>query len=279
VSRKSELSGVIILGFALSSYPVGVERDLMSRIDAITRTLRTLRFFHASDQSADVDATRIQKVSTTIFWAWWAEGGSGNARLSTIDSAILIAGMLTAAAYFSGDGEDEREIRALADALYLRADWNWARNGGVTVTHGWKPESGYLRYRWHGYDEAMILYLLGLGSPTHPLPHESWAGWTSTYDWQTIHGYELLYAGPLFIHQFSHIWIDFREIQDDYTRGKGIDYFENSGRATHVQRWYAIHNPSDFSGYGENSWGITASDGPGPATYMIKGKKEALLRL
>ena len=83
--------------------------------------------------------------------------------------------MLTAAAYFSGEGEDEREIRALADALYLRADWNWAQNGGVTVTHGWKPESGFLRYRWQGYCEAMIFYLLGLGSPTHPLPRESWA--------------------------------------------------------------------------------------------------------
>jgi len=196
-----------------------------------------------------------------------------NCELSTIDSAILLAGMLTAAAYFSGDGDDEREIRALADALYLRADWNWARNDGVTLTHGWKPESGFLRYRWQGYDEAMILYLLGLGSPTHPLSHESWAGWTSTYDWRTIYDYELLYAGPLFIHQFSHIWIDFREIQDDFMRGKGIDYFENSRRATHVHRQYAIDNPSDFSAYNENSWGFTASDGPGPATYTIKGKK------
>jgi hypothetical protein len=265
-------ASIAAVGFALSSYPVGAERGFISRADAITLTLTTLRFFHASDQSADVDATGYKG-----FYYHFLDMVSGkrvwNCELSTIDSAILIAGMLTAAAYFSGDSEGECEIRALADELYLRADWNWARNDGVTVTHGWKPESGFLRYRWQGYDEAMILYLLGLGSPTHPLPDETWAGWTSTYDWRTIYEYELLYAGPLFIHQFSHIWIDFRGIQDNYMRRKGIDYFENSRRATYVQRRYAMDNPSDFSAYNENSWGITASDGPGPATYLIKGKK------
>ena len=120
-----------------------------------------------------------------------------------------------------------------------------------------------------------FLYLLGLGSPTHPLPRESWARWASTYDWRTIYDHELLYAGPLFIHQFSHIWIDFRGIQDDYMRDKRIDYFENSRRATYVHQQYAIANPARYDAYGENSWGITASDGPGPATYKIKGEKGA----
>ena len=235
-------ASIAAVGFALSSYPVGVERGFMPRADAIARSLATLRFFHTSDQSAGVDATGYKG-----FYYHFLDMASGRrvwkCELSTIDSAFLLAGMLTIAAYFCGDGEDEREIRVLADALYLRADWNWARNGGLTVTHGWKPESGFLRYRWQGYCEAMILYLLGLGSPTHPLPRESWARWTSTYDWRTIYDYEFLYAGPLFIHQFPHIWIDFREIQDDFMRGKGIDYFENSRRATHVHRWYTIDNP------------------------------------
>ena len=167
-------ASIAAVGFALSSYPVGVERGFIRRADAITRTLATLRFFHASVQSADVDATGYKG-----FYYHFLDMVSGRrvwkCELSTIDSAILLAGMLTAAAYFSGEDEDEREIRTLADALYLRADWNWAQNGGVTVTHGWKPESGFLRYRWEGYCEAMILYLLGLGSPTHPLPRESWA--------------------------------------------------------------------------------------------------------
>ena len=265
-------ASIAAVGFALSSYPVGVERGFMRRADAITRTLATLRFFHASVQGAHVDATGYKG-----FYYHFLDVVSGRrvwkCELSTIDSAILLAGVLTAAAYFSGEDEDEREIRALADALYLRADWNWAQNDDVTVTHGWKPESGFLRYRWQGYCEAMILYLLGLGSPTHPLPRESWARWASTYDWRTIYDHELLYAGPLFIHQFSHIWIDFRGLQDDYMRDKRIDYFENSRRATYVHQRYAIANPARYDAYGENCWGITASDGPGPATYKIKGKK------
>ena len=265
-------ASIAAVGFALSSYPVGVQRGFMRRVDAIARVLATLRFFHASDQSADVDATGYNG-----FYYHFLDMVSGRrvwkCELSTIDSAILIAGMLTAAAYFAGENEDEREIRALAEALYLRADWNWAQNGGVTVTHGWTPESGFLRYRWQGYCEAMILYLLGLGSPTHPLPCESWAGWTSTYDWRTLYDRELLYAGPLFIHQFSHIWIDFRGIQDAYMRDRRIDYFENSRRATYVHQQYANANPLRYVAYGENSWGLTASEGPGPATYMIDGKK------
>lgn len=153
-------ASIAAVGFALSSYPVGAERGFISRADAITLTLTTLRFFHDSDQSANVDATGYKG-----FYYHFLDMVSGkrvwNCELSTIDSAILIAGMLTAAAYFSGDSEDECEIRALADELYQRADWNWARNDGVTVTHGWKPECGFLRYRSQGYDEAMILYLLG----------------------------------------------------------------------------------------------------------------------
>jgi hypothetical protein len=263
-------ASVAAVGFALSSYPVGVERGFVSRAFAVERTLATLRFFHGSVQSADADATGYKG-----FYYHFLDLVDGrrvwNCELSTIDSALLLAGMLTAAAYFSGDGADEREIGGLADALYRRADWDWARNGGATVTHGWKPEDGFLGFRWEGYDEAMILYLLGLGSPTHPLPAESYVGWTATYEWKKIYDREFLYSGPLFTHQFSHVWIDFREIQDDYMRGKGSDYFENSRRATHVQRRYAIENPAGFAGYGENCWGISASNGPGPATHMING--------
>jgi hypothetical protein len=189
--------------------------------------------------------------------------------LSTIDSTFLLAGILSAAEYFDGGAREEREIRTLADQLYRRADWQWAQNGGDTVTHGWRPETGFIPYRWEGYNEALILYVLGLASPTHPLPAESYAAWTRTYDWKTLYGHEFLYAGPLFIHQLSHMWIDFRGIQDEVMRAKGIDYFENSRRATYVQQQYAIHNPLNHRGYGENCWGITASDGPGPAILQI----------
>ena len=147
----------------------------------------------------------------------------------------------------------------------------WAQNRGATVTHGWKPKRGFLKYRWEGYDEALLLYILGLGSPTHPLPESSYTAWTSSYQWESCYGYEYLYAGPLFTHQLSHVWIDFRGIQDAFMREKGIDYFENSRRATYVQQCYAIENPHKFEGYGESCWGITASEGPGPATLKLDG--------
>src|SRR5450759_3758837 len=131
--------------------------------------------------------------------------------------------MLTAAIYFDQDCADEREIHTLADALYRRADWQWAQNGAATVTHGWKAKSGFLKYRWEGYDEALLLYALGLGSPTYPLPRSSYVAWASTYRWEQCYGYDYLYAGPLFIHQLSHVWIDFRGIQDAFMREKGID--------------------------------------------------------
>jgi hypothetical protein len=145
------------------------------------------------------------------------------------------------------------------------------KKGGVTVTHGWKPESGFLEYRWEGYDEALVLYILGLGSPTHPLPESSYAAWASTYEWKNSYGYDYLYAGPLFTHQISHVWIDFRGIQGTFMRDKGIDYFENTRRATYVQQQYAIDNPHRFAGYGKDCWGITASDGPGPDIIKVNG--------
>ena len=263
-------ASIAATGLALAVYPVGVERGLITRAKATERVLATLRFFWRSRQGPEADATGHHGFfyhfldMQTGRRAWQCE-------LSTVDSAILFAGVLTARAYFDADTPDEAEIRTLGDALYRRADWSWAQNGGATVTHGWKPESGFLEYRWEGYDEALVLYILGLGSPTHPLPEESYAAWASTYEWKSSYGYDYLYAGPLFTHQISHVWIDFRGIRDAFMRGKDIDYFENTRRATFVQQRYAIENPLEFAGYGKDCWGITASDGPGPDTVKVNG--------
>jgi hypothetical protein len=194
-----------------------------------------------------------------------------NCELSTVDSAFLFAGMLAAATYYDRDDAVENEIRHLGNSLYERADWNWARNGGATVTHGWRPEGGFLPYRWVGYDEALLLYLLGLGSPTHPLPPESYAAYLSGYSWKKVYGFEYVYSGPLFTHQLSHMWVDFRGIRDAFMRERGMDYFENSRRATYVQQRYAVQNPMGFEDYGEFCWGITASDGPGWLRRKLKG--------
>ncbi len=263
-------ASIAAVGFALAAYPVGVERSWMTRTDAIGRTLALLRFFWTSPHGTAPRATGYKG-----FYYHFLDMKTGEradwCELSTVDTCFLLAGMLAAAVYFDRDCAEEREIRRLADALYRRADWQWACNGGATVTHGWKPESGFLPYRWQGYDEAMLLYALGLGSPTHPLPAECYAAWTSSYQWKEIYGYELLYGGPLFIHQYSHIWVDFRGIQDAFVRDKGIDYCENSRRATYVQQAYAIRNPHEYVGYGQYFWGLTASDGPGWVARQVRG--------
>ena len=265
-------ASIAATGFALASYPVAVERGFMSRSAAVERTLTTLRFFWNSSQGLEPDATGY-KGFYYHFLNMQTGRRAGDCELSTIDSAFLLAGALSTGIYFNCDTSDEQKIRSLADALYLRADWQWAQNKRATITHGWKPNGGFLRYRWKGYDEALLLYILGLGSPTYPLPMTSYKAWASTYQWKNIYGYEYLFSGSLFTHQFSHMWIDFRGIQDEFMLDKGIDYFENSRRATYVQQMYAIDNPNKFKGYGDNCWGITASDGPGPKTFVVDGIK------
>jgi hypothetical protein len=258
------------VGFALASYPVAVERSFVPRARAVERTLTTLRFLWNAPQGPMPDATGHRG-----FFYHFLDVTSGRrawrCELSTIDTAILIAGTLAAAAYFDRNTAAERELRDLADSLYRRVDWRWAQNGGATVSHGWKPATGFTRYRWQGYNEALILYVLGLGSPTHPLPAASYSAWTSTYRWKTIYGHEFVYGGPLFMHQLSHAWIDFRGVQDAFMRRHASDYFENSRRATRVNQHYAIRNPRGFAGYGPHGWGITASNGPGPATRRVNG--------
>src|SRR5262245_43906232 len=208
-TRRGAHASITAIGLGLAAYPVAVEHAFIPREEAVERLLTTLRFFWNSPQGEEPDATGYKG----FFYHFLNMETGRRARrseLSTIDTTYLLAGALAAAAYFDRDGAGEREVRSLADMLYRRADWQWALNGGETVSHGWRPESGFLKYRWEGYCEALILYMLGLGSPTYPLPAESYPAWTRTYSWKKLYGHELLYAGPLFIHQLSHIWIDFR---------------------------------------------------------------------
>jgi hypothetical protein len=263
-------ASIAATGLALASYPVAVERGLMTQALAIARTLAALRFFRDSPQGPEPDATGYKG-----FYYHFLDMNTGRraweCELSTVDSAFLFAGMLAAAAYFSGDTPEQREIRELADMLYARADWRWVQADDGTIGHGWKPEGDFLKYRWQGYDEGLLMYVLAMGSPTHPLPVAAYTAWCSSYEWKNCYGIDYLYAGPLFTHQLSHAWIDFRGIRDAYMRDKGIDYFENSRRATQIQQRYAVDNPLGFVDYGTDCWGITASDGPGPATAVVNG--------
>jgi hypothetical protein len=273
-SRERSPSSIAVVGFALSAYPVGIEHGWMDRADAAGRTLVTLRFFMDSDQSGEPTATGYRG-----FYFHFLDMHSGTrvwlSELSLVDTALLMAGVLIAAAYFNADTPDEAELRRLADALYCRVDWRWAQHDGSAVMHGWKPESGFLHYGWEGYSEAIILYVLGLGSPTHPLTERSFFDWTVTYQWENLYGIDFLYAGPLFIHQFSHAWIDFRGIRDRFMREKDCDYFENSRRATYVQREYAIRNPLGFVGYDADCWGFSAGDGPSAEPRLVTGRRQS----
>ncbi len=192
--------------------------------------------------------------------------------LSSIDSALLMAGVLFAGEYFSRDETMDTEIRTLAESLYRRVEWDWLQREDGLIGHGWKPERGFIPHAYEGYNEAMILYLLALGSPTHPVRDDAWASYTKSYRWGIFHGEAPhLQFSPLFGHQYSHVWIDFRGIQDAFMQTKGIDYFENSARATRAQRAYAIANPMGWKGYGENVWGLTACDGPVNAKLAYQG--------
>jgi hypothetical protein len=257
-------------GFALTTYAVAAARGYLSRDDAALRARRALGFLWDAPQGEGRGAT-----GTHGFFYHFLDMRSGRrvgkCEVSTIDSTILFAGALTAAAYFDRDTSVEQDIRSTANALYRRADWEWSLDGGCKVSLGWRPGRGFLRYHWGGYSEALMLYVLALGSPSYPVPESCYHEWTSGYRWIRLYGHELLYAGPLFIHQLSHGWIDFRGIRDAYMRGRDSDYFENSRRATYVHREYARRNPRNFAGYRADCWGISAGDGPGPAVREVDG--------
>jgi hypothetical protein len=264
------------VGMALTAYPIAVERGWMTRAQGVSITLKTLRFFADADMSGSPRSTGHRG-----FYFHFLDMRSGTrawkSELSSIDTTFLIAGVIAAAAYFDRDSAHEAEIRATATLLEERVDWAWMRNCDGAICHGWKPERGFLRYHWRGYSEGLLMMAMALGSKHHAVPASTWDEWLKGYRWRRIYGHEHLTAGPLFIHQYSHMWVDLRGLQDAYMRERGIDYFENSRRATLVQREYAIRNPKRFKDYCQNCWGLTASDGPGPRQVVVDGRKRRLL--
>jgi hypothetical protein len=257
-------SSVAAIGFGLTTYPVGVERGYITRQQARQRTLATLRFLAGARQGSEVRGVAGHRGFFYHFLDMKTGERFEDSELSTVDTAILLAGALFSQSYFDGAEPEEVEIRALVDTLYRRVDWQWAQPKGPAITLGWSPEEGFLPYDWRGYNEAMLVYLLALGSPTFPVSRDAWAEWTSTYDkqWATLFSQEHLTFPPLFGHQYTHVWADLRDIRDPYMQRRGLDYFENSRRAVYAQQAYAIANPRRCRDYGATVWGLTASDGP-----------------
>jgi hypothetical protein len=263
------------VGFGLTAYVIGAERGYISRGQARARVLRTLRFLAELPQGPDESGQAGYHGFYYHFLHMDTGLRFGTSELSTIDTALLIAGVLLCQTYFDRDTRAEREIRDLAEQIYGRVDWNWSQNRPPTISHGWRPETGFLRFDWRGYNEGMIMYILALGSPTHPVEPDAWEAWTSTYKdtWGKFSGQEFLSFGPMFGHQYSHVWIDFRGIQDEFMRSKGIDYFENSRRAAYAHREYAIRNPMRWRGYDSEIWGLSACDGPADTVQIFNNEE------
>jgi hypothetical protein len=266
-------SSVAAVGFGLTSYLVGVQRGWVTRDQARERVLTTLRFLWSAPQGA----APANVTGYRGFYYHFLDMQSGlrfqQVELSTIDTGLLLMGVLSARQYFDQADAGDSTVRALADSIYFRVDWPWATNGAASLTMGWHPESGFIDARWIGYNEAMLLYALAMGSPTHPIGAEAWDAWTSGYRWSGFQGHDYVMFAPLFGYQYSHVWIDYRGIQDAYMRARGIDYFESSRRATLAQRAYATANPNAWRGYADSVWGLSASDGPLDSSFVLAGRQ------
>ncbi len=266
-------ASIASVGFGLTAIGVGIDHGWITRAAGKDRTLTALQALWNANQGTPPIGMAGYKGWYYHFLDMNAVSRVWSCELSSIDTGLLLAGILYSKQYYTGSDSIENQIRALSDSIFNRVDWNWMRNNASSLTMGWQPESGFLGARWIGYNEAMILYIMGIGATTDPLPASSWNEWTSGYDWwyNSWLGDYFVNFEPLFGHQFSHCWVDFRNIADTYMKSKNITYFENSRRATIAHRKYCIANPNQFTGYGENVWGLTACDGPAPTGYNARG--------
>ena len=271
---STSFCSIAAVGFGLTAYPIGVERGWITRSEALARTLTTLRFFANAPMGPDTSKTTGHKGFFYHFIDMKTGHRFGTTELSSIDTVLLLGGVLFAAQYFDRPDADEAEVRRLATRLNDAVDWRWMLGRGPFVAMGWNPETGFIASQWDRYNEATLLYLLALGSPTHAIDPGLWTIYTNAFDhsWGERWGERHLFFPPHFGHQYSHVWADFRGIRDPWLRAHDLDLFENSRRATRAQRNYAIANPNHCRGYDGEVWGLTACDGPGDFKADIGGR-------
>lgn len=265
------------VGFALTAYPIGVERGWITREQARERVLNTLRFFHDAPQGPAARGTAGHRGFYYHFLDPRTGLRAGDTELSTVDTALLMMGVLFCRQWFNDDSDAEARVRRQAEDLYARVDWRWAARGQPGIAYAWHPGRGHARDSWRGLDESMFMVLLAMGSPSHALGPEAWAFWSRSIDtrfggygspWGPPH----LQFGPLFGHQYTQVWVDLRGVADATARRHALDWFENSRRATLAQQAYAIANPRGWTGYGADIWGLTACDGPAYVTLPHGGR-------
>jgi hypothetical protein len=269
-------ASIAATGFGLPAFAIAAERKWISREKAAEITLKTLLFFANSPQNQDTNG-----IGYRGFYYHFLKMDTGtrewNCELSSIDSGILMMGVIFVRNYYDKDIKVEKEIRVLSEKLLGRLEWDLYympdnSKHPNTISMAWSPEEGQLNWGWHGYTEALFLYILAAGTDMKNID-KSYNGWLRTYEWKTPYkDLSHVIFPPLFGHQFSQTFIDFRGLADQYMKEKGIDYFENSRRATLTQQQYAIENPKGWKGYDAYTWGFTASDGPGEK-YNFGDKK------
>ncbi|WP_031236606.1 glucoamylase family protein [Asticcacaulis sp. AC460] len=278
-----DFCSVAAVGFALNACCIGAHSGYVTRAQAAERTLTTLRTFWNGPQGPE----RAGVMGYKGFFYHFLNMGTGlrhdTVELSSIDTALFITGALTAAAFFDGDNDAEKEIRKLGVALYERVDWTFLERDNGLISMGYHPEpglnghdaTGRIIRSWDRYNEGMMVYHLAMASKTHPIKATAWDTWAATIGvtWADNFGEPHLGFAPLFGHQYSHVWYDYRGIADAYMRGKNIDYFINSQRATVAQRNYAIKNPGGFKDYSGDVWGLTACRGPAYTKGKVDGRE------
>jgi len=275
-TTSSSPCSIAATGFGIPSFAIGAERNWITREQAADITLKILKFLINSEQSTATDATGYKG-----FYYHFLKMDSGkrewNCELSSVDTGLLMMGIIFARNYYNKNNDIEKNIRSLAAKLLERIDWNFMQmpptgKFAYTISMGWSPEKAFHDMGWTGYNEALFLYILAAGSGMENA-EEGYTSWLKTYKFYTPYiKFSHVAFPPLFGHQFSQAFIDFRDIADKYMREKGIDYFENSRRATYVQRQYATDNPKGWIGYDSLCWGVTASDGPSEK-YNFDDKK------
>jgi len=275
-SAETSPASIAATGFAIPIWALGSEKEWMSRDSAIQITLNLFRFLLNSEQSDDDSATGYQG-----FYYHFLDMETGkriwDCELSSIDTGLLLAGIRFAKQFYSLDNPAENEIKHLADVLTKRINWSFfgIKTDGPyqhTISLGWDKKNGFNSLGWWGYTEALFLYVLSAGADM-PNVNDGYASWLKFYQWREPYGKASGHVvfPALFVHQFSLLWIDFRNIYDEYMAKRKIDYFENSRRATYVQRRYAIDNPNGWVGYDSLTWGLSACDGP-ESRYNFDGK-------
>lgn len=276
-STAGSACSIASVGFGLTAIGIAIDHGWVTRDQGAARVLTTLNTFWNGPQGTNASGEIGYNGWFYHFLDMNTATRSGSSELSSIDTTLLLGGILYAKQYFNGTNATETSIQTLASSIFNRVNWQWfapdlpATNA---VRMGWLPTTGFSTYGdWIGYDEGMLLYLLGMGTATNPLPAGCWNYWTSGYDWGTAYNESFVLFPPMYGHEYSHCWVDFRHVGDSYMNAHASTYFENSHRAALAQQAYCAANPGAWPGYSSTVWGLTACDDP--FGYAVHGAPPA----